>query len=60
MKENAKTLRNNLNRKKYPAMYCDYYWGSMFSGDVASMGAQTSGASLMEGIARMLANEKSE
>lgn len=57
MKENAKTLRNNLNRKKYPAMYCDYYWGSIFSGDVASMGAQASGASLMEGIARMLASE---
>lgn len=35
MKENAKILRNNLNREKYPAMYCNYYWGSMFSGDIA-------------------------
>lgn len=36
-------------------MYCNYYWGEVFpSTDIASMGAQASGASLMEGIARMM------
>lgn len=54
---NAETLRNNLDKYKYPAMYCDYYWGTKFTGEIASMGAQTSGASLMEGMARMM-NEK--
>ncbi|MCS2585412.1 hypothetical protein SFC43_24210 [Bacteroides sp. CR5/BHMF/2] len=46
-----------MDRSLYPEMYCNYYWGKVFpSGDIASMGAQTSGASLMEGVARMLAN----
>ena len=41
--------------RKYPAMYCNYYWGSMFpSNEIASMGAQASGSSLMEGVARMM------
>lgn len=54
LENNAKTLKDHLDITKYPAMYCNYYWGEMFSGGVASMGAQTSGASLMEGVARMM------
>ena len=53
----AKTLDKHLDRNTYPRMYCDYFWGSTFSGGSASMGAQTSGASLMEGVARMTAAE---
>ena len=57
LQDNATVLWNNLDRSLYPEMYCNYYWGKVFpSGDIASMGAQTSGASLMEGVARMLAN----
>lgn len=57
LQDNATILWNNLDRSLYPEMYCNYYWGKVFpSGDIASMGAQTSGASLMEGVARMLAN----
>jgi len=39
----------------YPRMYCDYFWGSTFdaSANTASMGAQSSGASLIEGVARL-------
>ena len=55
LQDNAEALWKNLDRSEYPAMYCNYYWGKMFpSGDIASMGAQASGASLMEGIARMM------
>lgn len=54
LENNAKVLKDHLDIKKYPAMYCDYYWGDMFSGGIASMGAQASGASLMEGVARMM------
>ena len=46
-------LSANLNRGAYPEMYCSYYWGEKFSGGVASMGAQASGASLLEGVTRM-------
>ena len=53
----AKTLDKHLDRKMYPRMYCDYFWGTTFSESVASMGAQTSGASLIEGVARMTAAE---
>ena len=53
---NAKTLGKHLDRRQYPRMYCDYFWGTTFAGGNASMGAQTSGASLMEGVARMLEN----
>lgn len=53
--DNAEALWKNMDRREYPAMYCNYYWGSMFpSGEVASMGAQASGSSLMEGVARMM------
>lgn len=54
LEDNGIALWKNMDRTLYPAMFCDYYWGTMFpSGDIASMGAQASGASLMEGIARM-------
>lgn len=57
LQENAKALLNNLDRSSYPAMYCNYYWGEKFpANEIASMGAQTSGASLFEGVARMMAN----
>ena len=49
----AKQLDRHLDRKKYPRMYCDYFWGSTFTDGTASMGAQASGASLMEGVARL-------
>ncbi len=53
----AKTLDRHLDRTMYPRMYCDYFWGTTFnpSSGSASMGAQASGASLMEGVARMTA-----
>lgn len=52
--ENAKALRKNLDKAEWPRMYCNYYWGSTFdSSQIASMGAQASGASLMEGVARL-------
>lgn len=50
----AKTLDRHLDRGMYPRMYCDYFWGTTFGGGTASMGAQASGASLMEGIARLV------
>lgn len=53
----AKTLDKHLDRKMYPRMYCDYFWGSTFTEGTASMGAQASGASLMEGVARMTTSE---
>ena len=49
----AKQLDKHLDRKMYPRMYCDYFWGSTFTEGTASMGAQASGASLMEGVARL-------
>lgn len=54
---NAEVLSKNLNRKLYPRMYAGFFWGEKFNGTVASMGAQTSGASLMEGVARLEAAE---
>ena len=54
---NAKLLDRHLDRSRYPRMYCDYFWGTTFTDGTASMGAQTSGASLMEGLARL---EKAE
>lgn len=55
---NAEVLSKNLNRKLYPRMYAGFFWGEKFNGTVASMGAQTSGASLMEGVARLEAAEE--
>lgn len=54
---NGEALSENLDRSLYPQMYANYYWGAAFTDSVASMGAQTSGASLMEGIARMILSE---
>lgn len=54
LKNNAETLRKHLNRTTYSAMYCSYWWGETWSSaGPASMGAQTSGASLMEGMTRL-------
>ena len=58
IEKNAESLRTHLNRRAWPEMYCDYWWGSTFSSGTASMGAQTSGASLMEGMARLEAAEQ--
>lgn len=56
LEDNAKALWKNMDRTKYPEMYCNYYWGTTFAPDkIASMGAQTSGASLLEGITRLKA-----
>lgn len=55
---NAETLRKNLDHSKYPQMYVNYYWGSVFADEVASMGAQASGASLIENVTRMDMNIK--
>lgn len=57
LKENARRLRDSMDEKKWPEMYCNFFWGTPFTGEVASMGAQTSGASLMESVARMFLNE---
>ena len=49
----ARVLSKNLDRSRYPRMYCNYFWGTPFTDATASMGAQASGASLMEGVARL-------
>ena len=54
VEKNARALYQHLDRNRWPEMYCSYYWGEAFLvGTTASMGAQTSGASLMEGMARI-------
>lgn len=54
LEDNAEALYLHLERRVWPAMYCSYYWGETFAtSQTASMGAQTSGASLMEGMARI-------
>ena len=51
---NARLLNASLDRFAWPAMFVNYYWGKTFDGSgYASMGAQVSGASLMEGMARL-------
>ena len=56
--QNAEALSNNLDRTYYPSMYCNYYWGSTVNvGATVQMGAQASGASLIENVARMVAGE---
>ena len=54
----ADTLDKHLDRKTFPQMYCDYFWGTTFTTGVPSLGAQVSGASLMEGTARMVKSYK--
>ncbi len=56
MQSNAEALWKNLDKERYPQMYCPFYWGDRYdynSGKNASMGAMTSGASLFENVARM-------
>lgn len=63
MQTNANALWKNLDKPSYPAMYCPYYWGEPYDKKTASMGAMTSGASLMENVTRMciaLTTEPSE
>ena len=61
LQSNAKTLWANMDLSKYPACYCNYYWGEPFDyTKVASMGAMVSGASLMENVARMALTLKPE
>ena len=54
----AETLDAHLDRNLYPQMYCNYFWGENFREGTASMGAQASGASLAEGVARMVSSIK--
>ncbi len=57
---NARTLWNDhLDRGAWPAMFCDFYWGDTYSAEddlkyKGSLGAQASGASLLENVARMV------
>lgn len=57
---NAETLwKSNLDRNKWPKMYCSFYWGEIWSDAneeqyKGSTGAHTSGCSLIENIARMI------
>ena len=52
--KNADTLWSNLSIEDYPKIYCNYYWADPVDmTDVPSMGAMTSGASLIENVARM-------
>lgn len=54
IQNNAKALWENLDLSKYPATYCNYYWGEPVDPDaVPSMGAMVSGCSLMESMARI-------
>ena len=56
--QNAEALDRNLDRTYYPSMYCNYYWGTAVKpGATVQMGAQVSGASLIENVARMVAGE---
>lgn len=54
LQNNAKALWEHLDLTTYPAIYCPYYWGeNINASEVPSMGAMTSGVSLMENVARM-------
>ncbi len=56
LQNNAEILWQNLDLSAYPRnMFCNYFWGEPYEGkrEDASMGAMASGASLMEGVARM-------
>lgn len=54
LQDNADALWRHLDLDRYPQMYCPYYWGENFDySTTASMGAMTSGASLLEGVTRM-------
>ena len=53
--KNTNKMWQNLDRSRYPLVFCNYFWGSPYTGadSDASMGAMCSGASLMENTARM-------
>lgn len=57
---NAEALwKNNLDRNKWPRMFCSFYWGEIWSDAnenefKGSTGAHASGCSLIENVARML------
>ena len=54
LQDNADALWKNLDLDRYPQTYCPYYWGETFDySTTPSMGAMTSGASLLEGVTRM-------
>lgn len=54
LQNNADALWEHLDLSRYPQTYCPYYWGEEFDyNTTASMGAMTSGASLLEGVCRM-------
>ncbi len=49
----CETLWKNLDKEAYPQMYTSYYWGEKWDkSKTASMGANASGASLMENMRR--------
>lgn len=49
-------MDKHLDRTFYPNMFANYYWGETVpQGNTVSMGAQASGAALIEGVARMVA-----
>ncbi len=60
---NAETMWSNVDRSLYPAMYVNSDWTKVYDATVTvgdetyvrpgSLGAQTSGASLLEGMARL-------
>lgn len=57
LEKNGNALLGNLDRTAWPQMYVNYYWGKKWAptddAPYASMGAQTSGASLFEGLCRL-------
>lgn len=53
---NAKKLNSNLNKDEYPSMFAAHYWGDRLEPRATvRMGCHASGASLIEGVARMTA-----
>ena len=62
LEKNANTLWSKLKLEDYPRVFCPYYWGDVVDPtEVPSMGAMTSGVSLMENMARLaLAQKKNE
>lgn len=53
--KNTKMMWQNLDRSRYPIVFCNYDWRYAYTGEdsEASMGAMCSGSSLMENTARM-------
>lgn len=64
MQKNADMLWSQLDKSKYPNIYCPFFWGEPYdysSTTPASMGAMASGASLFENLTRLhtgLINDK--